>query len=306
MFTLMTIFNFGGPLRVVACQASALFTILSVLTNSAHAEGRVVWQQAGWQVIEVNGQQTGRVVGCKAMREYRSRTNSRDTIRFSFAKFKTSNWKGWIEGNASVGLAHKTVGLFVGGVLIHRVPRATPDAEGALELGSIQQDAVAAIQGGQDFEVAAAAWRQKFLWDGTAQAFLKVDECLHKAVADQARADHALSERGRLVRVVDTIDGGSLNMRVRPSPAAALVASVPAGQGGLEMVGGCRDADDVRALHRWCLVRWQGQEGWVSIAGLVRDVSTSLAQPPQQQKPNPPRPSSSHTHHSPPFLRGGA
>jgi SH3-like domain-containing protein len=55
-------------------------------------------------------------------------------------------------------------------------------------------------------------------------------------------------------RVVDVERGDVLNMRAGPSSAYSVVGSIPPTEGGIRVIGACRD---------WCNVEYKGVSGWV-------------------------------------------
>lgn len=72
-------------------------------------------------------------------------------------------------------------------------------------------------------------------------------------------------------RVKSTVSQGIHNMRAGPGTGHALVASIPAGAGGVRVdLASCREADDGRSSNDWCRASWQGRSGWISMGGLTR------------------------------------
>jgi SH3-like domain-containing protein len=69
-------------------------------------------------------------------------------------------------------------------------------------------------------------------------------------LAPRARA----ADDAATYRVVDVERGDVLNMRAGPSSAYSVVGSIPPTEGGIRVIGACRD---------WCNVEYKGVSGWV-------------------------------------------
>ena len=84
-------------------------------------------------------------------------------------------------------------------------------------------------------------------------------ECVNTGVAlEQGRASDSMSYQ---FRVPSTVDAGFMNMRSKPSMAAPVVATVPAGERGLQKVGECRPSEDPIVKSPWCYMQWHGMTG---------------------------------------------
>lgn len=174
--------------------------------------------------------------------------------------------------------------LYVDGKLIHR---ATPQLTSlkAGRLGTLNLHAVDGLVAGHILEMISPAGLDRYQLTGTADALSKTVECVNTGVAlEQGGASGSLSYQ---FRIPFTVDVGFMNMRSNPSMASPVVATVPAGERGLQKVGECRASDDVTVKSPWCYMQWHGMTGWISSSGLMEEVATMAPLPVRQPTGSP-------------------
>jgi TIR domain/Bacterial SH3 domain len=69
-------------------------------------------------------------------------------------------------------------------------------------------------------------------------------------------------------RIKRDVSLGYLNLRSGPSQDQKVLARIPAGSTGVVMKGRCVAPRDNTSSYQFCLVEWNGYEGWVSSSGL--------------------------------------
>jgi SH3-like domain-containing protein len=69
-------------------------------------------------------------------------------------------------------------------------------------------------------------------------------------------------------RIKRDVSLGYLNLRSGPGQDQKVLARIPAGSTGVVMKGRCVAPKDNTSSYQFCLVEWNGYEGWVSSSGL--------------------------------------
>src|SRR5262249_18472860 len=69
-------------------------------------------------------------------------------------------------------------------------------------------------------------------------------------------------------RIKRDVSLGYLNLRSGPGQDQKVLARIPAGSTGVVMRGRCVAPKDNTSSYQFCLVEWNGYEGWVSSNGL--------------------------------------
>ncbi len=102
---------------------------------------------------------------------------------------------------------------------------------------------------------------RKHLDLGQAQVAAKPDE------TSGAGAQSLALSGGDFYRISGSRAGEALQMHRTPDPRTPVVGSIPAGTRRIEHAGRCE--------NRWCLVRFEGAEGWVPEATLTKDTEVA-------------------------------
>ena len=84
----------------------------------------------------------------------------------------------------------------------------------------------------------------------------------------RAKAGPEASPTAVTKRIKRDISLGYLNLRSGPGQDQKVLVRIPAGSTGVVMRGRCVAPKDSTSAYPFCLVEWNGYEGWVSSNGL--------------------------------------
>ena len=151
------------------------------------------------------------------------------------------------------------------GVELQRVIALKAEAEAKRKADEGERQRLAALKAEQERQARAAA---------EADAKRKADEARQQQAAvsaeqeRRAKAGPEASPTAVTKRIKRDISLGYLNLRSGPGQDQKVLVRIPAGSTGVVMRGRCVAPKDSTSAYPFCLVEWNGYEGWVSSNGL--------------------------------------
>ena len=151
------------------------------------------------------------------------------------------------------------------GVELQRVIALKAEAEAKRKADGGERQRLAALRAEQERQARAAA---------EADAKRKADEARQQQAAvsaeqeRRAKAGPEASPTAVTKRIKRDISLGYLNLRSGPGQDQKVLVRIPAGSTGVVMRGRCVAPKDSTSAYPFCLVEWNGYEGWVSSNGL--------------------------------------
>ena len=151
------------------------------------------------------------------------------------------------------------------GVELQRVIALKAEAEAKRKADEGERQRLAALRAEQERQARAAA---------EADAKRKADEARQQQAAvsaeqeRQAKTGPEASPTAVTKRIKRDISLGYLNLRSGPGQDQKVLVRIPAGSTGVVMRGRCVAPKDSTSAYPFCLVEWNGYEGWVSSNGL--------------------------------------
>ena len=151
------------------------------------------------------------------------------------------------------------------GVELQRVIALKAEAEAKRKADEGERQRLAALRAEQERQARAAA---------EADAKRKADEARQQQAAvsaeqeRRAKAGPEASPTAVTKRIKRDISLGYLNLRSGPGQDQKVLVRIPAGSTGVVMRGRCVAPKDNASAYPFCLVEWNGYEGWVSSNGL--------------------------------------
>ncbi len=151
------------------------------------------------------------------------------------------------------------------GVELQRVIALKAEAEAKRKADEGERQRLAALRAEQERQARAAA---------EADAKRKADEARQQQAAvsaeqeRRAKAGPEASPTAVTKRIKRDISLGYLNLRSGPGQDQKVLVRIPAGSTGVVMRGRCVAPKDSTSAYPFCLVEWNGYEGWVSSNGL--------------------------------------
>jgi len=151
------------------------------------------------------------------------------------------------------------------GVELQRVIALKAEAEAKRKADEGERQRLAALRAEQERQARAAA---------EADAKRKADEARQQQAAVSAEQERRAktgpeaSPTAVTKRIKRDISLGYLNLRSGPGQDQKVLVRIPAGSTGVVMRGRCIAPKDSTSAYPFCLVEWNGYEGWVSSNGL--------------------------------------
>ena len=151
------------------------------------------------------------------------------------------------------------------GVELQRVIALKAEAEAKRKADGGERQRLAALRAEQERQARAAA---------EADAKRKADEARQQQAAvsaeqeRRAKAGPEASPTAVTKRIKRDISLGYLNLRSGPGQDQKVLVRIPAGSTGVVMRGRCVAPKDSTSAYPFCLVEWNGYDGWVSSNGL--------------------------------------
>jgi TIR domain/Bacterial SH3 domain len=151
------------------------------------------------------------------------------------------------------------------GVELQRVIALKAEAEAKRKADEGERQRLAALRAEQERQARAAA---------EADAKRKADEARQQQAAVSAEQERRAktgpeaSPTAVTKRIKRDISLGYLNLRSGPGQDQKVLVRIPAGSTGVVMRGRCVAPKDSTSAYPFCLVEWNGYEGWVSSNGL--------------------------------------
>jgi len=151
------------------------------------------------------------------------------------------------------------------GVELQRVIALKAEAEAKRKADAGERQRLAALRAEQERQARAAA---------EADAKRKADEARQQQAAVSAEQERGAktgpeaSPTAVTKRIKRDISLGYLNLRSGPGQDQKVLVRIPAGSTGVVMRGRCIAPKDSTSAYPFCLVEWNGYEGWVSSNGL--------------------------------------
>ena len=151
------------------------------------------------------------------------------------------------------------------GVELQRVIALKAEAEAKRKADEGERQRLVALRAEQERQARAAA---------EADAKRKADEARQQQAAvsaeqeRRAKAGPEASPTAVTKRIKRDISLGYLNLRSGPGQDQKVLVRIPAGSTGVVMRGRCVAPKDSTSAYPFCLVEWNGYEGWVSSNGL--------------------------------------
>jgi len=151
------------------------------------------------------------------------------------------------------------------GVELQRVIALKAEAEAKRKADEGERQRLAALRAEQERQARAAA---------EADAKRKADEARQQQAAVSAEQERGAktgpeaSPTAVTKRIKRDISLGYLNLRSGPGQDQKVLVRIPAGSTGVVMRGRCVAPKDSTSAYPFCLVEWNGYEGWVSSNGL--------------------------------------
>jgi hypothetical protein len=151
------------------------------------------------------------------------------------------------------------------GVELQRVIALKAEAEAKRKADEGERQRLAALRAEQERQARAAA---------EADAKRKADEARQQQAAVSAEQERRAktgpetSPTAVKKRIKRDISLGYLNLRSGPGQDQKVLVRIPAGSTGVVMRGRCVAPKDSTSAYPFCLVEWNGYEGWVSSNGL--------------------------------------
>jgi len=151
------------------------------------------------------------------------------------------------------------------GVELQRVIALKAEAEAKRKADEGERQRLAALRAEQERQARAAA---------EADAKRKADEARQQQAAVSAEQERRAktgpeaSPTAVTKRIKRDISLGYLNLRSGPGQDQKVLVRIPAGSTGVVMRGRCITPKDSTSAYPFCLVEWNGYEGWVSSNGL--------------------------------------
>lgn len=151
------------------------------------------------------------------------------------------------------------------GVELQRVIALKAEAEAKRKADEGERQRLAALRAEQERQARAAA---------EADAKRKADEARQQQAAvtaeqeRRAKTGPEASPTAVTKRIKRDISLGYLNLRSGPGQDQKVLVRIPAGSTGVVMRGRCIAPKDSTSAYPFCLVEWNGYEGWVSSNGL--------------------------------------
>ena len=151
------------------------------------------------------------------------------------------------------------------GVELQRIIALKAEAEAKRKADEGERQRLAALRAEQERQARAAA---------EADAKRKADEARQQQAAvsaeqeRRAKAGPEASPTAVTKRIKRDISLGYLNLRSGPGQDQKVLVRIPAGSTGVVMRGRCVAPKDSTSAYPFCLVEWNGYEGWVSSNGL--------------------------------------
>jgi len=151
------------------------------------------------------------------------------------------------------------------GVELQRVIALKAEAEAKRKADEGERQRLAALRAEQERQARAAA---------EADAKRKADEARQQQAAVSAEQERRAktgpetSPTAVTKRIKRDISLGFLNLRSGPGQDQKVLVRIPAGSTGVVMRGRCVAPKDSTSAYPFCLVEWNGYEGWVSSNGL--------------------------------------
>ena len=151
------------------------------------------------------------------------------------------------------------------GVELQRVIALKAEAEAKRKADEGERQRLAALRAEQERQARAAA---------EADAKRKADEARQQQAAvtaeqeRRAKTGPEASPTAVTKKIKRDISLGYLNLRSGPGQDQKVLVRIPAGSTGVVMRGRCIAPKDSTSAYPFCLVEWNGYEGWVSSNGL--------------------------------------
>jgi len=151
------------------------------------------------------------------------------------------------------------------GVELQRVIALKAEAEAKRKADEGERQRLAALRAEQERQARAAA---------EADAKRKADEARQQQAAvtaeqeRRAKTGPEASPTAVTKKIKRDISLGYLNLRSGPGQDQKVLVRIPAGSTGVVMRGRCVAPKDSTSAYPFCLVEWNGYEGWVSSNGL--------------------------------------
>ena len=151
------------------------------------------------------------------------------------------------------------------GVELQRVIALKAEAEAKRKADEGERQRLAALRAEQERQARAA---------DEADAKRKADEARQQQAAVSAEQERRAktgpeaSPTAVTKRIKRDISLGYLNLRSGPGQDQKVLVRIPAGSTGVVMRGRCVAPKDSTSAYPFCLVEWNGYEGWVSSNGL--------------------------------------
>ena len=151
------------------------------------------------------------------------------------------------------------------GVELQRIIALKAEAEAKRKADEGERQRLAALRAEQERQARAAA---------EADAKRKADEARQQQAAVSAEQERRAktgpeaSPTAVTKRIKRDISLGYLNLRSGPGQDQKVLVRIPAGSTGVVMRGRCVAPKDSTSAYPFCLVEWNGYEGWVSSNGL--------------------------------------
>ena len=151
------------------------------------------------------------------------------------------------------------------GVELQRVIALKAEAEAKRKADEGERQRLAALRAEQERQARAAA---------EADAKRKADEARQQQAAVSAEQERRAktgpeaSPTAVTKKIKRDISLGYLNLRSGPGQDQKVLVRIPAGSTGVVMRGRCIAPKDSTSAYPFCLVEWNGYEGWVSSNGL--------------------------------------
>jgi len=151
------------------------------------------------------------------------------------------------------------------GVELQRVIALKAEAEAKRKADEGERQRLAALRAEQERQARAAA---------EADAKRKADEARQQQAAVSAEQERRAktgpeaSPTAVTKKIKRDISLGYLNLRSGPGQDQKVLVRIPAGSTGVVMRGRCVAPKDSTSAYPFCLVEWNGYEGWVSSNGL--------------------------------------
>lgn len=151
------------------------------------------------------------------------------------------------------------------GVELQRVVALKAEAEAKRKADEGERQRLAALRAEQERQARAVA---------EADAKRKADEARQQQAAVSAEQERRAktgpeaSPTAVTKRIKRDISLGYLNLRSGPGQDQKVLVRIPAGSTGVVMRGRCVAPKDSTSAYPFCLVEWNGYEGWVSSNGL--------------------------------------